>query len=170
MDYCRGDIYYVSNNAYIAVDSEQHPGRPAIIVSNDYGNERGENVSVVYLTTAEKRPMRVHVDVMCKVPSTALCETITTISKSRLHTYVRSCTEEEMQSIDKGILQALGMGDYAHEQIKLEALLEAEKGNVSVLKRNLEEANATIKARDRRIDELKAEMEAMEDTNDRTAS
>lgn len=163
MEYCRGDIYYVAQGEHKAIGCEMHPGRPAIIVSTDYANERGDNVSVVYLTTAEKRPMRVHVDVMCKVPSTALCESITTVDKSRLHSYVRSCTDEEMQRIDEGIMQALGLSGYVFEKNKFEALLEAEKGNVLVLRKNLKEAEATIKARGDRITELNKEKKAMED-------
>ena len=156
-------------NCNETVGSEQGAGRPAVIVSNDYGNAHSSNVTVVYLTSQEKRPMSVHVPVICKVPSTALCEQIYTVSKERLGEYVRTCTDEEMQRINQGILEALGMGgemrkvnDDAHRINEQEALLEAEKCNVSVLKKNLAEANEIIKARDRRIDELKVELESME--------
>lgn len=166
MDYKRGDIFYVNwaeYNSDKVVGSEQRTGRPAVIVSNDYGNMHSSNVTVVYLTSQEKRPMSVHVPVICKVQSTALCEQIYTVSKERLGEYVRTCTEAEMQGIDNGIMQALGLAGYTYEQNKLEALLEAEKGNVSVLKKNLAEANETIKVRDAFIADLKKSNANMQD-------
>jgi mRNA interferase MazF len=46
---------------------------------------------------------------MCKVPSTALCEQIDTVSKGRLGNYVRKCTDEEMDAIDKALMYSLGI-------------------------------------------------------------
>ena len=102
----RGDIFYIANK-YQTTGSEQKAGRPAIIVSNDVGNACSEIVQVVYLTTQEKKPLPTHVEVMCNVPSTALCEQIHTVSKERLENFVRICTEEEMKQIDKAILISL---------------------------------------------------------------
>ena len=176
MEHCRGDIYYVNRTNIEVVGSEMIPGRPALIVSSDLGNEHSNNVTVVYLTTQEKRPMAVHVNVLCKVPCTAMCEQIYTVSKDRLGEFVRSCTDDEMQRIDQGIRYALALQQPApanqdeNQRIKeLEALLEAEKGNVSVLRNNLKEKDAIIKAKDEvikkkdeRIDGLAVDLAAME--------
>ena len=38
IDYRRGDIYYIEAGG-VCVGSEQKPGRPGVIVSNDLGNK-----------------------------------------------------------------------------------------------------------------------------------
>lgn len=106
-DYFRGDIFFITEDAYTG--SEQNAGRPGVIVSNDIGNKHSSNVEVVFLTSREKKPMPTHVDVMCKVPSTALCENIQTVSKERLDSFIRSCTTSEMKSIDNALLCSLGL-------------------------------------------------------------
>lgn len=106
----RGDIFYVSKDSiYANVGTEINPNRPAVIVSNDANNRFANQVEVVYLTTQEKPPLETHVPVMCKLPSTALCEQITTVSKERLQSYVMSCTQEEMQAINRAMLASLGI-------------------------------------------------------------
>lgn len=104
----RGDIFYVANSGW-CVGSEQRGGRPAIIVSNDMANKHSPNVSIVYLTSQEKKPLPTHVEVICKVPSTALCENIQTVAKERLGDFIRSCTSSEMKKIDNALLISLGM-------------------------------------------------------------
>lgn len=106
-EYCRGDIFFISEGAYVG--SEQNGGRPGIIVSNDTGNKYSSNVEIVFLTSREKKPMPTHVEVLCKVPSTALCENIQTVSKERLSNFIRSCTTSEMKKIDQALLCSLGL-------------------------------------------------------------
>lgn len=53
--------------------------------------------------------MPTHVDVFCKTPSTALCETIHTVEKDRIGTYVRTVSDEEMEGIERGLRRSLGM-------------------------------------------------------------
>ena len=62
MNINRGDIWYIGNG-YPAVGSEQRPGRPAVVVSNQRNNQYGEVVEVVYLTTAPKRDLPTHVTI-----------------------------------------------------------------------------------------------------------
>ena len=81
----RGDIFYITysknfNDSY----SYDTTGRPGVIVSDNHLNRGSEYVEVVYLTTKIKRDMPTHVDVFCKTPSTALCETIHTVEKDRI--------------------------------------------------------------------------------------
>ena len=106
-NYCRGDIFFITEGAYTG--SEQNGGRPGVIVSNDVGNKHSPNVEVVFLTSREKKPMPTHVEVLCKVPSTALCENIQTVSKERLDSFIRSCTPSEMTNIDNALLYSLGL-------------------------------------------------------------
>lgn len=105
----RGDIYYVEYAP--TVGSEQHSGRPAIVVSNDTNNKFSEVVEVVYMTAqakGEHLPTHVAIRGLTK-PSTALCEQITTVAKSRLGNLAGLCTDEEMAMIDRALAISLGI-------------------------------------------------------------
>lgn len=52
-DIKRGDIFYVSKFGY-QVGSEQHAGRPAVIISNNECNRYSETVEIVFCTTKPK--------------------------------------------------------------------------------------------------------------------
>lgn len=103
----RGDIFYIMQDSYVG--SEQKLGRPGIIVSNDLANKHSPNVEVVFLTSQDKKALPTHVEVIARVPSTAMCENIQTVSKERLSDFIRSCTTSEMKAIDKALLCSLGI-------------------------------------------------------------
>ena len=63
----RGDIYYIESG-YATVGSEQRPGRPAIVVSNDRNNEHSSTLEVVYLTTQPKHDLPTHVTIRSTSP------------------------------------------------------------------------------------------------------
>ncbi len=104
----RGDVFMVEDSGS-TVGSEQRSGRPAVIVSNDIGNEKAEIVQIVYLTTRQKNQMPTHTKILARVPSTAICEQVCTVSKSRLVEYIRSCTDEEMDAINECLMISLGL-------------------------------------------------------------
>lgn len=99
----RREIYYVS--IPFATGCEIQKNRPAVIVSNDLVNEKGNLVTVVYLSTSDKRPdIRSHVPVWCSGKSaTALVEQMESVDKSRIESYVGMCSEGEMQAIEEAI-------------------------------------------------------------------
>lgn len=105
----RGDIFWVRQD-YAAVGSEARKNRPAIIVSNDKNNTYSGTVEIVYLTTAEKKPIPTHVTIetMGK-QSTALCEAIYTVDKERLENYYCTLTSDEMKLVDQAVLVSLGL-------------------------------------------------------------
>lgn len=106
--YHRGQIYYVYPRGYDYTGSEQGGGRPAIIVSNDVGNEYSRVVEVVFLTTREKKPLPTHVKICsARCPSTALCEQIETVDKERIGKYINEVTQAELKGIEKAILISL---------------------------------------------------------------
>jgi mRNA interferase MazF len=109
-DYYRGDIFYITP-FYTVTGSEQRAGRPGVIVSNDANNKYSPNGEIVFLTSQEKKPLPTHVPVMCRVPSTALCENIQTVSKDRLSTFIKSCTTKELKNIDNALRVSLGISD-----------------------------------------------------------
>ena len=114
----RGDIFYIAKGNINTIGSEQYPDRPAIIVSNDKCNEHSPCVEVVFMTTQEKHKLPTHVEVMCQVPSIALCEGVQTISKERIGDYLRSCTDREMKRIDDALLISLGLDNDECNKLK----------------------------------------------------
>ena len=117
----RGDIFFVKGYSK-KTGSEQMQNRPAVVVSNDKANEHSPVVEVVFLTTVKKtKYLPTHVDVLCQIPSVALCEQVHSISKERLGVYVRSCTDKEMKSIDKALMVSLGLNEQSKELTTLTA-------------------------------------------------
>lgn len=112
----RGDIFYIANSKYYATDPENEDGRPGIIVSSDELNEHSSVVEVVYLTGKDKKPMPTHATVMCKIPSTVLCETIYTVTKDRVGDFVRTCTAKEMSAVNMCMLHSLGIPSHVVER------------------------------------------------------
>lgn len=113
MEIKRGDIFFVEYGKYQfdfpVMGREQ--SRPAIIVSNDKGNMFSSSVEIVYLTTQEKKPLPTHCNVLCRTPSTALCEQVYTVPKDRLGDFIRTCTDREMKAIDECLKVSLGLSD-----------------------------------------------------------
>lgn len=103
-DIKRGDVWFIEYEK--TNGSEQSGYRPAIIVSNDIGNHYSPVVEVVWLTTADKKPLPTHI---CIRNSTALCEQITTIDKKRLTDFKFCCTDEEMMNVNRGLMISLGI-------------------------------------------------------------
>lgn len=106
----RGEIYYIERYKSEEAGSEQHAGRPAIIVSNDRNNEFSETVEVVYLTTQPKNDLPTHVEIRSAArASVALCEQVTTVSVSRVGEYVGTCTSSEMRMLETAIAISLSL-------------------------------------------------------------
>jgi mRNA interferase MazF len=80
----RGDIFYVHKFG-IQVGSEEHTGRPGVVVSCDEGNRYSETVQVAYCTTQPKSNLPTHVEILSTGrASTVMCEQINTVSLERL--------------------------------------------------------------------------------------
>lgn len=111
----KGDIYYIDKTVATGCEiTTLAPARPAIIVSNDIGNELSGNVQVVYLTSSPKSDNDMHVMITdhtanLKMLSTAICEQITTVSKERVGNYIGKVTPTTLRKIEKGIMIALGI-------------------------------------------------------------
>lgn len=114
MDIKRGDIVYVE--IPYATGHEMMKDRPAVVVSSNAMNYTAPVVNVVYLTGSKQPDRPFHVEVRAAMSarhgsSTALCEHIYTVDKSRLGKVMGTCSEEEMAAIDDGILLSLALGD-----------------------------------------------------------
>jgi len=105
-----GDVYYVRLGRHVGM--EQAAGRPAIIVSNNFGNEHSEIVEVVYLTTQAKVPLPTHVRIAAQKgikESTALCEQICTVSKLRLSDKLAHLDSATMDEVRIGMMISLNI-------------------------------------------------------------
>lgn len=103
-DIKRGDIFYIYKypNQF---GSEQESGRPAIVVSNDQCNRSSEVIEVVYCTTQPKTDLPTHVRILStRKESTALCEQITSVDKSRIGDFIGSCNTQEMNAINVALM------------------------------------------------------------------
>lgn len=82
----RGDIFWcpvmeVNSGGELFVGSP----RPVIIVSNDIFNATSGNVTVVPITTKEKKPLQSHVEITVnQISGTALCEKVSIATKDNL--------------------------------------------------------------------------------------
>lgn len=107
----RGEVYYI-DSGYMTTGSEQRPGRPAIVVSNDMNNEFSSTIQVVYLTTQPKTDLPTHVLISSlKRESIALCEQITAVAVERIGDYCGEVTDSEMAKIESAMLASLGIQD-----------------------------------------------------------
>lgn len=104
----RGDIFYIKHSKQFITNPDNCQTRPGIIVSNDYING-STSVEVVYLTTKNVQGEATQVPVCGKVPSHALCEAICTVPKTRLDSFIRQCTPEEMHAVEIAMLVSLGI-------------------------------------------------------------
>ena len=121
----RGEIYYIEKYRYDAQGSEQAPGRPTIIVSNDKCNLHSEVVEIVYLTTSPKTDLPTHIDIRsAQRQSIALCEQITSVSVDRIGDYIGQCSEYEMVMVDAALAISLGLN---FDEPKKEAPAKVEK-------------------------------------------
>lgn len=117
----RGDVFWIADTQ-TEVGSEYTKTRPAVIVSNEANNRYSANLEIVWLTTANKKPLPTHVT-LYSAPrvSVALCECVTTISKERLREYYCTLKSEEMAHIDRAIRISLGLPGPSEKSEKTEA-------------------------------------------------
>ena len=88
----------------------QSDGRPVIIISNNACNRFSPAITVIPLTTADKKPLPTHVKILIKDNkiSTALCEQLRTISTELLEDYIGTLDDTKLTEIEGAILITLG--------------------------------------------------------------
>lgn len=104
----RGDIHYIDDMGHIN-EFGYRAGRPCIIISDDSANQYSSHVTVIPLTSQERKQSPVHVAIQCKLPSTALCESIQMVPREKIGNYIRTCSKTEMAKINTGVCCALGI-------------------------------------------------------------
>lgn len=140
---CRGEIYHIHRAE--TVGHEQRGDRPAVIVSNNTGNEHSPVVEVVYLTTQDKNPLPTHVQIRSSPRySIAMCEQIVTVDKSRLGDFLGRATEDEMQRIDKALAVSLEIGTFISDVPVNPLLVEKINEEIGVCARQIGEAEENV--------------------------
>lgn len=135
---------YIEETYSTSKKINQDTGRPAVIVSNNDINESQNMVEVVYLVEKPNESLPTHAKVKCHLPSTALCEQVVSVSKDRIDGFIRTCTDEEIEKINKGLSISLGItesDDTMAEKLKklTDSLSEAQRINDELRNRIKEE-------------------------------
>lgn len=137
---------YIEETYSTSKKINQDTGRPAVIVSNNDINESQNMVEVVYLVEKPNESLPTHAKVRCHLPSTALCEQVVSVSKDRIDGFIRTCTDEEIEKINKGLSISLGItesDDTMAEKLKVltDSLSEAQRINDGLRNRIKEETD-----------------------------
>ena len=137
---------YIEETYSTSKKLNQDTGRPAVIVSNNDINESQNMVEVVYLVEKPNESLPTHAKVRCHLPSTALCEQVVSVSKDRIDGFIRTCTDEEIEKINKGLSISLGIAesdDTMAEKLKelTDSLSEAQRINDGLRNRIKEETD-----------------------------
>lgn len=135
---------YIEETYSTSKKINQDTGRPAVIVSNNDINESQNMVEVAYLVEKPNESLPTHAKVKCHLPSTALCEQVVSVSKDRIDGFIRTCTDEEIEKINKGLSISLGItesDDTTAEKLKelTDSLSEAQRINDGLRNRIKEE-------------------------------
>ena len=107
----RGDIFWcpvmeINAGGELFVGSP----RPVIIVSNDIFNATSGNVTVVPVTTKEKKPLQTHVEISVnQISGTALCEKVSIATKDNLGYFCGSVSGDKIEEIDKALCFQLSL-------------------------------------------------------------
>ena len=124
-DYYRGDIYYADLNPVFG--HEQGGIRPVLILQNDTGNYFSPTVIVTVATrhTNKKASMPTHVslDDIDGLPgqSQFQLETLRTVDKRRLRSFVGKLTQPQMELVDDALRISLHLDADAYLPITVEA-------------------------------------------------
>lgn len=100
----RGEIFYMTLKEQVG--SEQQGSRPVIVVSNETCNKFSPIVTIVPLTTKDKKPLPTHVELNVEglpVYGTILCEQVQSVSQYRLSNYVGEVDDSIMRKIEKAL-------------------------------------------------------------------
>lgn len=110
----RGEIRWIKIEEGKSTGEEMRKRRPAVILSVDAMNDACGVVSVVYLSSEPQAEWPVHVEVNSTAHitnrlSTALCEHLYAVDKSRVGKKIRDAKQSEMHAIEKAVAINLGI-------------------------------------------------------------
>lgn len=115
----RGEIFYMTFKEQVG--SEQQGGRPVVVVSNETCNRVSPIVTIVPLTSKDKKPLPTHVelnDESLPVHGTILCEQIQSVSRYRLSSYIGEVDRSTMHEIENALCTQLNITTKPTETIQ----------------------------------------------------
>jgi mRNA interferase MazF len=117
--YRRGDIYMADLGE--RTGSEQGGVRPVIVLQNDVGNFFSPNITIVPVTSKDKKPDQpTHCELVnvrgLDLRSTALGECVETISKQRVIRYLGRLKKKELKGVEEAVKAHLGF--YVPESVE----------------------------------------------------
>ena len=107
----RGEVWLVNWNP--GRGSEQQGKRPALVIQNDIGNEKGTTTIVAAISSSVRAfPMNVQVDPPdggLELPSMVKTSQILTVDKKRLEKRLGQLGREKMREVDKAVKLSLDL-------------------------------------------------------------
>ena len=156
-NFYRGEIYNMRMDG--GWGSEEAASRPAVIISNDRGNEKCPTVMCAMLTTQFKYGA-INVETLSSGRrSWIMCNQLKTLDKARAIKYLGSLNDEELASLEKGLMIAMSLnGDYDETEIEnLEAEISEKDATIKKLEARIEEVEAEISEKDAELEKQIAE-------------
>ena len=109
LSYIKRGMVVIVNLPIQTENSIQGGERPCVIVSNNRGNRYSPNVTIIPLTSRDKKVLPTHVTIKSYNNSTALAEQIMTIPKTWIVSLKDRILPSELKLIDKAIEIAVGI-------------------------------------------------------------
>jgi mRNA interferase MazF len=105
----RGEIWWVALDPTLG--SEIRKTRPCAVISVNILNERRKTVIVVPLSSSPNASPPIMIPVMCDGrPAVAVSDQLCAVSKERLRARMGVLSEDEMDALDDGLRQIMGLG------------------------------------------------------------
>lgn len=165
----RGEIWYMSYGQ--TTGSEMQKARPVVIVSNETCNEHSPVVTVLPITSKDKKPLPTHVPVPTTqelVHGVIMAEQITTTSKMRLINYVGEVDEKTLRAIDNAIcVQCAIERKRSQEQVVLQAspnkdaLIDKLRDELLITQTKLELSEQEVSDNDMIVEDLQEKLAKM---------
>lgn len=131
----KGELYWI--NTSDAIGGEEKTGRPGVIISSNYSNERFSSVIIAYTTTTPKTGGIYPFTYASGIKSHVMCNQLRTIDKSRIEKYMGTLTEMEMSMVERGIRGALDIkyGDLEDELQTYRDLADQQNVEIAMLRK-----------------------------------
>lgn len=152
----RGEIFYMTFKEQVG--SEQQGCRPVIVVSNEICNKFSPTVTVVPLTTKDKKPLPTHVELNVEglsVYGTILCEQVQTVSRYRLGDCFGEVDKSIMRKIEKALCVQLDITTKVAETMTVQAQPVVKE----VVKEVVKVDNATIEEPKSKLEQTQTKLE-----------
>lgn len=129
----RGGVYWIRSRD--EWDGSAAPlGRPAMVVSSDFGNDHSDMLLVAFCTTGG-RLMSCNVPISCtEKASLVMCNKVAMIEKDRVGNKLGHASEEEMKKVDEALGMVFGLKLHKSD---MDAKLDEMKSQIAGLEEEL---------------------------------